>query len=137
MKIAINDERRIFAVQYEFNKMFPYLKLEFFGKSNKSGGAPSKKEIHHPSKTLGESRTLHNAGEVTITAYMTVGELEQTLRDVYDLSTEVFRKSGKAWLETSATEDWTLERQNKVGAEMEIPVSLDEPKDEIRMTGRR
>jgi hypothetical protein len=30
----------------------------------------------------------------------------------------VFRKSGKTWLETSVTDDWTLKRQNEEGMEL-------------------
>lgn len=39
MKIAINDNRKIFAIQEEFNTAFPYLKLEFYSKPHKSQGA--------------------------------------------------------------------------------------------------
>lgn len=123
MKLVINNNRKIFAIQEEFNNEFPYLKLEFFGKPNKPGGTPSKKIVKHPGKTLGECRAIHKTGTITITPQMTVGELEQTFADEYGLSVEVFRKSGKAWLGTSATDDWTLERQNRIGAEMEVPVS--------------
>jgi len=123
MKLVITDNRKIFALQEEFNKMFPYLKLQFFGKPSKAGGIPSKKLVKYPSHTVGECRTVHKSGSITVTPQMTVGELEQTFRDEYDLAVEVFRKSGKAWLGTSATDDWTLERQNRIGAEMEISVS--------------
>jgi hypothetical protein len=43
---------------------------------------------------------------------MTVGELEQSFRDIYGLATQVFRKSGNNWIETTETVDWTLEKQN-------------------------
>jgi len=115
MKIAINDKRKIFAIQETFNKAFPYLKLEFFTKGHKQGGPSPKKFIKHPSKTLGECRTIHNNGSITITGNMTVTELEQRFGDVYGLGVQVFRKSGKMWLETTVTDGWTLEQQNKQG----------------------
>ena len=43
---------------------------------------------------------------------MTVGDLEQRFQDVYGLSVQVFRKSGKVWLETTVTDNWTLDEQN-------------------------
>lgn len=118
MKITINDHRKIFAIQKEFTELFPYLKLEFFSKPHRQGGASSKELIKHPAKTLGECRTFHNAGTVSITPTMTVSNLEQNFQDVYGLSVQVFRKSGSAWLETTATDDWTLEKQNKEGEEL-------------------
>ena len=30
MKIKISDDRKIFEIQEEFNRIFPYLKIEFF-----------------------------------------------------------------------------------------------------------
>ena len=115
MKITINDRRKIFAIQEDFNKLFPYLKIEFFSKPHKAGGASAKKLIKHGSKTLGECRTVHSAGSITITPQMTVTDLEQNFADVYGLSTQVFRKSGKTWLETTVTDGWTLDEQNKQG----------------------
>lgn len=118
MKILINDHRKIFALQKEFSEMFPYLKLEFFGKPHKVGAPSSKKIMKHPSKTIGECRTIHNKGTLTITPNMIVADLEQNFSDVYGLSVQIFRKSGKAWLETTATDGWALEKQNKQGEEL-------------------
>lgn len=115
MKVTINDKRKIFAIQEEFNQLFPYLKLEFFSKPHKPGGATAKKFVKHNSKTLGECRTVHNMGQITITPQMTVTDLEQRFSDVYGLGVQVFRQSGKVWLETTVTDKWTLEEQNSQG----------------------
>ena len=115
MKIAINDHRKIFAIEEEFNTFFQKLKIEFLSKPHEPGGAAGKKPLVHASKTLGECRTIHNKGEITISAGMTVAELEQRFEDVYGLSIQIFRKSGKTWLPTSLTKAWTLEKQNREG----------------------
>jgi len=115
MKITINDKRKIFAIQEAFTEVFPYLKLEFFSKGHKHGGPSPKKLIKHAGKTLGECRTIHNDGSITITGTMTVTELEQRFGDVYGLGIQVFRKSGNVWLETTVTDGWTLDEQNKQG----------------------
>jgi hypothetical protein len=115
MKLAINDKRKIFAIQDEFNALFPYLKLEFFAKPHKPGGASAKKLMKSNSKTLGECRTIHSDGKITITAEMTVSDLEQSFSDVYGLGVQVFRQSGKVWLETTVTDHWTLDEQNRQG----------------------
>lgn len=118
MKITINDQRKIFAIQEEFNTMFPYLKLEFFSKPHKKDGPTAKKFIKHSSETLGECRTNHNSGELVINPAMTVSDLEQRFGDVYGLGVQVFRKSGNSWLETTVTDSWTLEEQNKQGEDL-------------------
>ena len=115
MQIPINDDRKINTIQKEFNDTFPYLKLEFFSKPHTKGGASPKKLMKSSSKTLSECRTLHTKGHISIVAEMTVGELEQQFKDRYGLSVQVFRKSGRSWLETSSTDAWTLQKQNSEG----------------------
>jgi len=115
MKITINDSRKINAIQKEFNEVFPYLKLEFFSKAHTKGVASASRFMKSNTKTLGECRIIHKNGHVAINPSMTVGDLEQAFQDRYGLSLQVFRKSGRSWLETSATDGWTLEKQNAEG----------------------
>ncbi len=100
MKIQINDHRKIFALQEEFNKFFPNLKIEFLGKPSKVGNPPSEKLVK-ASKTLGECRAVHNKGELTLSLTTTISDLKQTLADSYGLSAVFFRKSGDEWIETT------------------------------------
>jgi len=74
--------------------------------------------MKHPSKTLGECRTIHKSGSILITPGMTVCKLEQNFRDVYGLSVQIFRRSGKVWLETTVTDGWTLQEQNSQGEDL-------------------
>jgi hypothetical protein len=120
MKITITDRRKIFAIQKEFNSLFPYLKLEFFAKSCRPGGSSSQKTVKEPSKTLGECRTVHNNGILTITPNMSVKSLVQNFRDIYGLTIQVLRKSGKVWLETTVTDGWSLKEQNEEGEALSI-----------------
>lgn len=121
MKIQINDDRKIYAIQEEFSGLFPWLKLEFFSKPHKTGGGSPKKQMVPSSRTLGETRTIHDSGTITITPTMTVAALEQAFHEVYGLSVQVFRKSGKSWLETTVTDSWTLEHQNAQGKILSEP----------------
>ncbi len=115
MEINIIDKRRIVEIQEEFNKAFPYLKVEFFSKSHKPEAGTAKKFLLPNTKTLNECRTKHSEGAININALMTVAELEKAFNEVYGLSVQIFRKSGRAWLETTVTDGWTLEEQNKEG----------------------
>src|ERR1700751_919392 len=110
MKITINDHRKIFAIQEEFNNVFPNLIIEFHAKGNKEGSAPSTHLVKHD-KTLGECRTVHNKGEITITPNTMVGDLKNDFRDIYGLTAEGFRKSEKGRVPTG--DKHTLDLENK------------------------
>ena len=120
MKITINDQRKIHAIQEEFTKVYPYLKLEFFAKPHTANGATSKKIIKHESKTLAECRTQHNDGDIILTDMMNVAEVEQRFRDLFGLNVQILRKSGNMWLETTKTQSWTLIQQNKEGESLNL-----------------
>ena len=80
---------------------------------------PGVKNTIKPSHvTLGECRTTHVNGDINIVPKMTVKELEQQFLHLYGLFVQVFRKSGNVWLETTVTDNWTLEQQNRQGEEM-------------------
>jgi hypothetical protein len=118
MKITISDQKQIREIQEEFNQLFPYLKLEFFSKLHKPGAPSSRKQMKVNTKTIGECRTVNKKGSLKITPEMTVNQLEQNFAKNYGLSVQIFRKSGKIWLETTATDGWTLQEQNTQGEEL-------------------
>ncbi|MGZ3866686.1 MAG: hypothetical protein ACXVC6_13020 [Bacteroidia bacterium] len=92
MKIEINDHRKIAAIQEEFSSLFPNLIIEFYTKGSKAGSPHPDNLVKH-SKTLGECRTEHNKGEITITGGMNVNDIKQHFSDVYGLAAEIFKKS--------------------------------------------
>jgi hypothetical protein len=46
--------------------------------------------------------------------------LEKVFQDNLGLYVQVFRKSGKVWLETTATDNWSLFKQNEEGQELSV-----------------
>ncbi|MFM9943870.1 MAG: hypothetical protein ACKVQB_01415, partial [Bacteroidia bacterium] len=82
------------------------------------GDATAKKLIKPHNKTLGECRTQHNTCEIVITPEMTVNDLEQSFGNTYGLGVQVFRQSGRVWLETTVTDSWTLKEQNSQGEDL-------------------
>jgi hypothetical protein len=115
MKILINDHRKINAIQDEFKELFPFLQLEFMAKSLGASSSPPAKLIRSSSKTLGECRTIHNKGTLTIAPGMSVADLEEGFRDIYGLTIRLYRKSGKEWIAITSTDKWTLQQQNEQG----------------------
>ncbi len=120
MKIGIDDMKTISSIQKKFTEEFPYLKIEFFSKEHEVGAPSSKKSMKESSKKIGELRNKHINGTLSISPTMTVSDLEQNFQDQFGLAVQVFRRSGNAWLETTVTDSWTLDKQNKQGEALSI-----------------
>lgn len=120
MRIELTSKKTIKEIQAEFSQMFPYLKLEFFSKPHTIGKGTKKEYMNDSSLSLGESSGNEEVfGMVDITEDTVVHDLEKMLREHFGLNVQVFRKSGKIWLETTATDNWTLGYQNSQGKELD------------------
>ncbi len=119
MKIHINDSSTTKEIKEKFSRVYPYLKLEFFNKPHGEKEASVKEDLIKGDKTIGEIRTKRNEGDLIIHPTTKAGELEQAFEDKFGIHVQVFRKSGRIWLETTSTDNWTLKEQNEVGMEME------------------
>ena len=114
--MTIKDNKTIKAIQEEFANKFPYLKLEFYAHEHKNqeGSLPTDKL--EDILTIGQASTKRKEGDLSIHANQKVSTLEQNFHDIYGLNVQVFRKSGEIWLQTIATDHWTLHKQNEKGA---------------------
>jgi len=124
MKIAIKDTRTVSDVKHEFNKQYPYLKIEFLNLSDLSKMKFNKPGIYSDERKLGSCRKIHNEGNVHIESNVTVAEMEQEFKNRFGLDVELFRKSGRLWIEANLTSAWTLERQNMEGKELSTKLRL-------------
>jgi hypothetical protein len=123
MKLSIKDDLKLAALQAEFHNYFQYLKIEFLKRSHKIGEVTAKNLVYDKNKHVRDCRILHVNEDYFFTEKTTVSDFENTLLKVYGLSIQIFRKSGNVWLETSATDSWTLRQQNDEGAELSAPWS--------------
>jgi hypothetical protein len=115
MKIEVKSGGTLAELQKSFNDKFPYLKIEFFTQPHEKGKATSNKFLVNSTRKLSEFISDNSAVIVDIDGEMKVSALEKMFADNYGLYIQVFRRSGKIWLETTATDDWTLETQNEEG----------------------
>lgn len=118
MKLQIKPGKTLKDIQNEFHNAFPMLKLEFFKKPHRADEPSAKKDVVNNSLKISEV-TKAPAGELIITAKSKVNEIEQALRSDFALFAQVFRKSGKVWLQTTTTDDWTIEQQEQAAKESE------------------
>lgn len=117
--MRIEDHLQLHDIQVRFNQLFPYLKVEFYAIEHQAGEGSPKRAQLDPKHTLGEVRKVHQAGELVITPELTVAELESEFAQKYGLNAQVFRKSGNLWIQTTATDSWTLAEQNRKGGSSE------------------
>jgi hypothetical protein len=122
MEMILNDTDNIETIKAAFNKMFPFLKIEFYKKSSHVGSSTSKHPVLN-TKTLAEYRILPTEESVVITSKMTVTEIEKSFNRFYGLNTQILRKSGNIWLGTTVTDNWTLEEQNKQGESLSTQIN--------------
>lgn len=118
MQLHIAPNRIISDIQKEFNKMFPFLKIEFFSNKSFSRSNFSAQQIISQSRKIGDTQLTKSQGDIEIAEEMKVSDLENIFKDQFSLAVQVFRKSGSIWLETTMTDNWTLQQQNNHGREI-------------------
>jgi hypothetical protein len=119
MILYISGERLLSELQKDFSAIYPYLSIEFFKGSNIwLPNYPSGKRISAEKKVKDAWFMTHSPGELYIDASMKVSELEQLFMSRFGLAVQVFRRSGNIWLETTMTDNWTLQQQNGHGQEI-------------------
>jgi hypothetical protein len=120
MRLSQLKNKSLRVLQEEFNIQFPYLKIEFF-KPALPGSRNKYQQAINLDRCLNEFQISNPITDLEINDKLTVSELEISIRKEYGISILVFRKSGSIWLETTATDGWTLESQNREGRELSLP----------------
>jgi len=119
MTIKIYANKTIKEIQTEFSSVFPYLKLEFFSKPHTTGKGTKKEYMKSSALSLREVSKKETIGSLSFDDTTIVSDLERNFREGFGLNVQVFRKSGSLWLETTATDTWTLGYQNSQGQELD------------------
>ncbi len=118
MKIQVSTDKTIAQIQEAFSEMYPYLKLVFFTRPHEAyKGSPVKFMIDDTQVTLGSLEKKPRSHDLYIEPEMPTWQLERLFEEEFGLHVQVFRKSGNTWLETSTSDDLTLEDQNFKGKE--------------------
>ncbi len=117
--MIISDNKKLRDIKEEFHRRFTHLKIEFYSGKHLLGQGSHMREQLDAEMTIGQVRTLHNEGDFRIDPQTAVGEFEQKFHEKYGLNVQVFRKSGNLWMQTTATDSWTLAEQNRKGGASE------------------
>ena len=116
--IEISDQITVAELKHKFSDLFPYLKIELFRKPHNQGELSAASDQIPQTQKIG--MLIRNAVErnISLVPQRTVAEVESEFSNRFGLNVQVFRKSGSVWIETSLTDAWTLEAQNREGFEL-------------------
>lgn len=132
MEITVSKNKQLKTIQEEFQKCFPFLKLEFYSNSHRSNEGSAKRNILNSNLTVGETPKFNKDNIINIKKSMKVSELEKSFSEIFGLNVQVFRKSNNLWLQTTITDNWSLEKQNQNGMEMNISETSSPREDDFR-----
>ena len=115
MKLTISSDETIGQIQDQFMGYFPNLKPVFFTKPHAAyKGSPAKFIVSERDTLLSTlSSIIPENAVLLLELEMPVWQLERLFENEYGLHVQIFRRSGNTWLETSVTDDMTLEQQEK------------------------
>jgi hypothetical protein len=135
MILQINKGSSLKNAQRQFNAYYPYLKLEFFKRIPTR--QPMNKILTFSSAELVRSIDPMKREDVHIDVgrKKTISDVEDAFEKSLGISAHVFRRSGNVWVETTLTNDWSLEDQNEEGKQISshfidpgnMKISLNDP----------
>lgn len=118
MELHIRKNELISDIQKEFSACFPYLRIDFFRFPHIEKKMSPKDEKLDRFTPVDHLVKWDDDKVIEISENMTVRQFESIMDQRCGLFVQVFRKSGRVWIETSSTDEWTLKRQNDEGEMM-------------------
>jgi hypothetical protein len=114
--MIVTNNKSIQEVQQAFQQTFPYLKIEFYDTEQAIGeGSAPNRPYRDTSKTIGELCGRQVSTPLSVDEQLRVGALERAFYRQFGLNVRIFRRAGHCWLDTCATDHWTLGQQNQKG----------------------
>jgi hypothetical protein len=109
--MKITKQTTLKEIKTQFASKFDGLKLEFFKKKHADNAGSPKKDMLDLSLTVTAINPNAVEGEMVWSKDMTSTELEQIFESKFGLHAQVFRLTGRSWIETTSTDSYTLEKQ--------------------------
>lgn len=117
MFLQIYDSMTVEEVQDRFTECFPFLKIEFYSKPHKKFEASDKTYLYHKKMLIGDIRKKHIDGSLEIKSWFTTARVEKELKDIYGLNAQIFRWDRNSWIQTSLSDEFTLQQQSQFAVE--------------------
>ncbi|MFM6982535.1 MAG: hypothetical protein ACKOXF_00265 [Chitinophagaceae bacterium] len=112
MLIEVKSDMMLKDLKKQFHSYYPNLKIEFFNQTSSESGRNTKAQMLE-NDTLLSTLISDREGSVEFRGDTSVRQFETLFSETFGLNVQVFRKSGNVYLETSNTDDWTLDMEHK------------------------
>jgi len=118
MKLSNRVRRQLIGmVQEEFNRAYPFLKIEFGNTDHELLPSLDGRSFHTEENIREGARSILEK-DIRLSDNMKVSELETSLQQLFGSAVQVYRKSGNFWMETKTTRHWTLKQHNDHGQDI-------------------
>jgi sporulation-control protein spo0M len=108
--MTVNPNTTVNELMCQFAEHFPFLRLALYeGMGNKKRAASENEYV---------LKFGTNSVEVIFESSTKVRDFIDYLEKLLGWKVQILRSSGKLYIETSVTDQWTLDRQNQEGAEL-------------------
>ncbi len=119
MNIEVTDNTIVKQIQDDFNKVYPFLWIDFLYHPVTENVQYKPAKIK-PETMLNHLGSFKGSKKINIDGNNTVSQLENNFWITLKVITKVLRKSGKVWVGTSYTGNWTLDNQNFEGGQIQL-----------------
>ena len=110
--MKISGETKLKDLKLAFREVFPNLKIEFYSSPHQNGEGTSEEYLLDDSLRVRSGTGKAQPGYISLNEKMKVGDFESIFREQFGLNAQVFRRTYQGWLQTWASDTWTLEEQN-------------------------
>lgn len=112
--MKIKKTKTLKEIKDIFNFVFPGLKIEFFKNTHKSFELSSQLLQYDENLKIEDINSNISKTELHFETTDTVEFIEQEFEKKFGLHVQIYRKSNDLWLQTSQSDDWTLDQQNQL-----------------------
>lgn len=116
MIIEIHPEKKLKEISQAFSQIYPFLKLEFFRKQHRwQESSPDSELLDQELLVSQATENKLASGHIEIHYWQKTGVVEMKFRQQFQLAVQVYRNHQGRWIQTSGTDELTLEDQNEAG----------------------
>ena len=113
--MIIDQNTLLSDIQAAFSNEFQHLRIEFYRTHHDTGEGSAEREKLASDVRVGDISNAGTSGGLNLNDRQTISEFEKMLLKMFGLNVQVFRRSGNLWLQTTTTDNWTLEEANRKG----------------------
>ncbi|MBZ4191625.1 hypothetical protein [Niabella beijingensis] len=129
MNINFDEHTSMEDIQSSFHEQYPYLKLEFYRHPHLQGEASWFNDKLGKQSLVKKEASMTGNQSINAGGNQTVADFESEFFQKTGIAVQVMRFSGRVWIQTTETDDWTLQQQNEKGYEDSKLTVPDKPED--------